>query len=294
MGGLKRYMPITYWTALMGALALIGFPGFAGFFSKDLIIEAVHKSDLAMAGYAYVMVVLGVFVTAFYTFRMFFMVFHGDERMDDHTLANLRESPKVVTIPLILLAIPAVLTGFLIGPVALGDFFSQVLVPAQEAATRDVTTIMVDGSRHLAMAKLEDSYDGVLGFIVHGFLSPALWLAAAGAALAWYMYMKNDEVADWLYDRFGGLHKLLSEKYYLDKFNQNVFANGALYLGNSLWALGDKLLIDGLLVNGAAKVINLGAGLMSRLQSGYLYHYAFSMVVGVTLMIAWILFAFSL
>jgi NADH-quinone oxidoreductase subunit L len=292
MGGLRRYMPVTYWTALIGSLALIGFPGFAGFFSKDLIIEAVHKSDLAMAGYAYVMVLLGVFVTAFYTFRMFFLVFHGDERMDDETLAHLHESPKVVTIPLILLAIPSVLAGYLIGPVALGDFFAQVLVPAQEGF-RDITTIVVDESKHLAIPELKEGYHGIVGFILHGFLSPALWLAAAGVGLAWYMYMKNDELADWFYDRFRWLHRLLDEKYYLDKFNQQVFANGAVYLGNSLWTLGDKLLIDGLLVNGAAKLVNLGSGLMSRLQTGYLYHYAFSMVLGVALMVAWILFAFS-
>lgn len=292
MGGLRRYMPITYWTALIGSLALIGFPGLSGFFSKDLIIEAVHKSDLVMAGYAYVMVVLGVFVTAFYTFRMFFMVFHGDERMDDHTLAHLRESPKVVTTPLILLAIPSVLAGYLIDPVALGDFFNQVLIPAKEGF-RDVTTIMVDGSQHLAIPELRESYHGIMGFILHGFLSPALWLAAAGAALAWYMYMKNDEVADWFYDRFRWLHQLLSEKYYLDAFNQKVLANGALYLGNSLWTLGDKLLIDGLFVNGTVKMVKRGAGLISRIQTGYLYHYAFSMMLGVALMVAWILFAYS-
>ncbi|CAA6824115.1 MAG: NADH-ubiquinone oxidoreductase chain L (EC [uncultured Thiotrichaceae bacterium] len=292
MGGLRRYMPITYWTALIGSLALIGFPGFSGFFSKDLIIEAVHKSELVMADYAYVMVVLGVFVTAFYTFRMFFMVFHGDERMDDHTLAHLRESPKVVTTPLILLAIPSVLAGFLIDPVALGDFFNQVLLPVKEGF-REVTTIMVDGSKHAAIPELRESYHGIPGFILHGFLSPAVWLAAAGAALAWYTYMKNDEVADWFYDHFGWLHKVLSEKYYLDAFNQKVLANGALYLGNSLWALGDKLLIDGLFVGGTVKVVKRGAALISRLQTGYLYHYAFSMVLGVTLMVAWILFVYS-
>lgn len=292
MGGLRRYMPITYRTALIGSLALIGFPGLSGFFSKDLIIEAVHKSDLAMAGYAYVMVLLGVLVTAFYTFRMFFMVFHGDERMDDETLTHLHESPKVVTIPLILLAIPSVLAGYLIGSVALGDFFSQVLIPAQEGV-RDITTIMVDATRHAAIPELSKDYHGIFGFILHGFLTPALWLAAAGVGLAWYMYMKNDELADWFYDRFRWLHRLLDEKYYLDKFNQQVFANGAVYLGNSLWTLGDKLLIDGLLVNGTAKLVSLGSALMSRLQSGYLYHYAFSMVLGVALMVAWILFGLA-
>ncbi|PID34448.1 MAG: NADH-quinone oxidoreductase subunit L [Thiotrichales bacterium] len=292
MGGLRRYMPITCWTMLIGSLALIGFPGLSGFFSKDLIIEAVHKSDLTMAGYAYVMVLLGVFVTAFYIFRLFFMVFHGDERMDDETLEHLRESPTVVTTPLILLAIPSVLAGYLIAPVGLGDLFNQVVIPDKDGF-RDVTTIMIDTSKHLVIPQLRDGYYGIAGFVFYGFLSPVVWLAAAGALLAWYMYMKNDELADWLYDHLGWLHKLLSEQYYLDAFNQKVLTNGALYLGNSLWTLGDKLLLDGLLVNGTVNLVKRSAGWVRCIQTGYLYHYAFAMMLGIALMVAWILFAYS-
>ncbi|MEZ5448524.1 MAG: NADH-quinone oxidoreductase subunit L [Thiolinea sp.] len=293
MGGLRRYMPITYWTALVGSLALIGFPGFSGFFSKDLIIEAVHESDLMTAGYAYVLVLLGVFVTALYTFRMFFLVFHGDERMDDETLAHLHESPKVVTIPLIMLAIPSLFAGLLIGEVVMGDFFSQVLLPAKSDSLRDVTTIMVDHHQHQAISSLQENYHGVFSFLLHGLLSPALWLAAAGVGLAWYLYLKNDELVDRLYDYLRPLHRLLDQKYYLDRFNQQVFANGAVYLGNSLWTLGERLLIDGLFVNGIARTVRWLAGWIRRVQTGYLYHYAFSMVIGLGLMVAWVLFAFA-
>lgn len=290
MGGLRRYMPVTYWTALVGSLALIGFPGLSGFFSKDLIIEAVHHSTLGAANYAYVLVLAGVFVTALYTFRMFFMVFHGDERMDDHTLAQLKESPKTVTVPLILLAIPAALAGLLIYPVAIGDFFAQVLKSVNGApGLRDITTIMVDESQHGAMTQLTKMYaaDGLLGFILHAVLAPPLWLALTGVGVAWYLYMKNDELLDALYDRLQWLHRLLVQKYYFDRFNQRVFANGAVYLGNGLSTLAEKLLIDGLIVNGVAKLTRLGAAMMSRIQTGYLYHYAFTMVIGLALLVLW-------
>ncbi|MGB1009341.1 MAG: NADH-quinone oxidoreductase subunit L [Thiolinea sp.] len=290
MGGLKRYMPITYWTALIGSLALIGFPGFSGFFSKDLIIAAVSESNLAAANYAYILVLLGVFVTALYTFRMFFLVFHGDERMDDHTLAHLKESPKAVTIPLILLAIPAVLSGFLLDPIAVGDFFNQVLLPAKdEEGLRNITTLMVDGKNHPAMAAVTQIYTdgGLLGFILHALLTPPVWLALAGVAVAWYLYMKNDDLVYWFYDHFRWLHRLLDKKYYFDTFNQRVFADGAIYLGNGLSTLAEKLLIDGLIVNSVARLIGFGAGIVSRIQTGYLYHYAFAMVIGLALLVAW-------
>ena len=290
MGGLRRYMPVTYWTALIGSLALIGFPGMSGFFSKDLIIEAVHHSKLGASTYAYVLVLGGVFVTALYTFRMFFLVFHGDERMDDHTLSELKESPKTVTLPLILLAIPAALAGFLIYPVALGDLFAQVLKSVNDApGLRDITTIMVDGSQHGAIEKLKELYadGGLVGFILHAFVAPPFWLALAGVAVAWYLYMKNDDLLDWIYDRLQWPRRLLEQKYYLDTFNQRVFADGAVYLGNGLSTLAEKLLIDGLIVNGVAKLTRLCSGVMSRVQTGYLYHYAFAMVIGLALLVAW-------
>lgn len=294
MGGLRRYMPITYWTALIGSLALVGFPLFSGFFSKDLIIEAVHHSTLPAAGYAYVLVLLGVFVTAFYTFRMFFLVFHGDERMDDHTLTHLHESRKVITIPLILLAIPAVLAGFLLGPLVMDGFFSQILLVPKDLAdgVRNVTTIMVDATKHPAMQILAEDYHGIMGFILHGVFSVPFLLVLAGMGVAWYIYIKDDTVADKVYDRFPWLYRLLDNKYYLDEFNQKFLANGALYLGNSLWTLVDRLFIDSVVVNGVAKLIGWGGGLMRQMQTGYLYHYAFSMVVGLMLMVGWVLFVF--
>ena len=294
MGGLRRYMPITYWTALIGSLALVGFPLFSGFFSKDLIIEAVHHSTLPAAGYAYVLVLLGVFVTAFYTFRMFFLVFHGDERMDDHTLTHLHESRKVITIPLILLAIPAVLAGFLLGPLVMDGFFSQILLVPKDLAdgVRNVTTIMVDATKHPAMQILAEDYHGIMGFILHGVFSVPFLLVLAGMGVAWYIYIKDDTVADKVYDRFPWLYRLLDNKYYLDEFNQKFLANGALYLGNSLGTLVDRLFIDSVVVNGVAKLIGWGGGLMRQMQTGYLYHYAFSMVVGLMLMVGWVLFVF--
>ncbi|TXH62773.1 MAG: NADH-quinone oxidoreductase subunit L [Thiothrix sp.] len=292
MGGLRRHMPITYWTAVVGALALCGIPVFSGFFSKDVIIEAVHHSSLSAATYAYFMVLLGVLVTAFYTFRMIFMVFHGDERMDDQTLLHLKESPKVITTPLILLAIPTVLAGFFIGPLVMGDFFSQVLLPAQNVGEgmRDVTTIMV-AERHQAVALLREGYHGVLSFIGHGLLSLPFWLAVAGIALAWWVYVKDDNLADKAYDKLPWLYRLLENNYYADRFNQKFFANGAVYLGTSLWSFVDRLLIDGLIVNGLGRVIAWGAGWARWVQTGYLYHYAFAMVLGLALMLGWILLA---
>jgi NADH-quinone oxidoreductase subunit L len=292
MGGLRRHMPITYWTAVVGALALCGIPVFSGFFSKDVIIEAVHHSSLSAATYAYFMVLLGVLVTAFYTFRMIFMVFHGDERMDDQTLLHLKESPKVITTPLILLAIPTVLAGFFIGPLVMGDFFSQVLLPAQNVGEgmRDVTTIMV-AERHQAVALLREGYHGVLSFIGHGLLSLPFWLAVAGIALAWWVYVKDDNLADKAYDKLPWLYRLLENNYYADRFNQKFFANGTVYLGTSLWSFVDRLLIDGLIVNGLGRVITWGAGWARWVQTGYLYHYAFAMVLGLALMLGWILLA---
>jgi NADH-quinone oxidoreductase subunit L len=288
MGGLKKHMPITYWTSLIGSLALIGFPGFSGFFSKDLIIEAVHHSDQAAAGYAYVLVLLGVFVTAFYSFRMFFLVFHGEERMDDHTMHHLHESPWVVTLPLIMLAIPSVLAGYFLDPMVVGDFFNGVIHVNDQAHGFVKDNPLV--SPHLSIQEISAGYHGVMRFILHGLMAPPFWLAMSGLAAAWYVYMKNDSIADWAYEKFRWLHSLLDNKYYVDDFNQKVFAKGSLNLGNSLWSLGERLVIDGLIVNGSAKVVGWFAGVARHLQTGYLYHYAFSMVVGILLMITWFLF----
>jgi len=277
MGGLKKYMPITYWTCLIGALALIGFPGFSGFFSKDALIEAVHASHLPAASYAYWCVLIGVFVTALYTFRLMFMTFHGEERMDQHTRDHLHESPWVVTLPLILLAIPSVIAGWpAIGPLLFGDFFQGAIYVAPE---------------HDVLAHLAEEFHGSAAFVVHGLMSPAVWLAAAGVWCAWFLYIKRPTVAGKIRGAAGPVYTLLDNKYYFDAFNQKVFAAGSRRLGNALWKIGDVTLIDGVAVNGSARLVGWIADTARGLQSGYLYHYAFVMIIGLSALLAWLLWA---
>jgi NADH-quinone oxidoreductase subunit L len=276
MGGLKKYMPITYWTSLIGTLALIGFPGFSGFFSKDAIIEAVHASQITGAGFAWVCVLAGVFITAFYSFRMFFLVFHGQERMDDHTREHLHESPGVVTVPLILLAIPSVILGAMtIGGMLFGDYFGDAIVVAPG---------------HDVLAKVGEHYHGPLAFVLHGFKTPALYLALAGAVAAWFIYMRRPEIADWFASRFSFLHRLLDNKYGFDDFNQKVFAGGSLKLADKLWSVGDVRVIDGAMVNGSANKIGVLSSIARTIQSGYLYHYAFAMIIGLLAMLSVFIF----
>lgn len=276
MGGLKKYMPITYWTSLIGTLALIGFPGFSGFFSKDAIIEAVHYSEIPGAGFAYICVLLGVFITSFYSFRMFFLVFHGKERFDDHTREHLHESPKVVTWPLILLAIPSVILGALtIGGMLFGGFFGDA--------------IQVDPARDV-LAKIGKDYHGVVAFVLHGFKVPAVYLALAGAVSAWFIYLHKPSIADWFADKFSFVHRILDNKYGFDDFNQKVFAGGSLLLANKLWTVGDVKLIDGIMVNGTANKVGLLSTVVRKLGSGYLYNYAFAMIVGLLAMLSIFIF----
>ncbi len=272
MGGLRRYLPVTYWTSLVGSLALIGFPGFAGFFSKDTIIEAVHASHLAGSGFAYASVLIGVFVTALYSFRMFFLVFHTEERFDAHTRAHLHEPAAVVTVPLIMLAIPSVVAGYWIDPVVFGDYFGSAI---HVSAAHDVIG-------HLAA-----DYHGTWGFVLHGLMGPAFWLAMAGLGTAWYIYTRERAIADKLANRFQPLYRLLLDKYGFDRFNEIFFAGGARGTGWTLWKLGDVLVIDGLLVNGSARAIGWLSGIVRQVQSGYLYHYAFSMIIGLLLLLSW-------
>lgn len=277
MGGLKKYMPITYWTSLIGTLALIGFPGFSGFFSKDAIIEAVHGSQTAGAGFAHLCLLLGVFVTAFYSFRMFFLVFHGEERMDQHTKEHLHESPRVVTVPLILLAIPSVILGAMtIGGMVFGDYFGGAI---QVAANHDV------------LGKLAEDYHGVLGFILHAFKYPAVYLALAGSLAAWFIYMRQPQIADSLSKKFGVVHRVLENKYGFDDFNQKVFAGGSLRIADKLWSVGDVKLIDGMMVNGTANSVGALSQLIRHVQSGYLYHYAFAMIIGLLAMLSVFIFS---
>jgi NADH-quinone oxidoreductase subunit L len=272
MGGLRKYLPITYTTSLIGSLALIGFPGFAGFFSKDTIIEAVHASHIAGSGFAYVAVLSGVFITALYTFRLFFLVFHTEERFDEHTRSHLHETPPVVTVPLIMLAIPSVISGYWIDPVVFGDYFGSAIHVSHA---------------HDVVGHLAEEYHGIWGFMLHGILGPAFWLALAGLGTAWYVYTQKPSIAEDLATRFQLVYRILVNKYGFDRFNEIFFAGGARGTGWTLWKLGDVLVIDGLLVNGSAKVVGWLSAIVRQVQSGYLYHYAFSMIIGLLLLLSW-------
>jgi NADH-quinone oxidoreductase subunit L len=316
MGGLRKYMPITWITSLIGSLALIGTPLFAGFYSKDSIIEAVHASHLPGAGFAYFAVIAGVFVTAFYSFRMYFLVFHGPERFrnkphpapahDDHAAHDAREgegadahathaepdphahdahaaepheSPAVVTFPLVALAIPSVVIGAMtIGPMLFGDFFKD--------------SIAVLGERHPAMEELKAEFHGPLAMAVHALSGPIFWLALAGVVAAWFLYLRRPELPAAIQRRFLGLYKLLDNKYYFDWFNENVLARGARLVGMGLWRGGDVGVIDNIVIDGSARTIGAFAVLSRRLQSGYLYWYALVMIVGVIGLMTWQLWPF--
>jgi len=272
MGGLKKYLPITYWTSLIGSLALIGFPGFSGFFSKDTIIEAVHHSDIAGHQFAYMAVLSGVFITAFYSFRMFFMVFHGEERMDKHTKEHLHEPKWVVTVPLIVLAIPSVfIGGFTIGDMLFGDYFGSAVYIAEN---------------HGGLAEVGKHFHGAWAFVEHGIASPAFVLMALGVFSAWFIYMKRPDIATSMKQRFIVIYKLLDNKYYMDDINAFFFGGGSRTLGDRLWKIGDVTFIDGLLVNGSAKLVAWFAGVSRHLQTGMLYHYAFAMIIGVLMLFA--------
>ncbi len=266
MGGLKKYMPITYWTSLLGTLALIGFPGFSGFYSKDSIIEAVHASHIYGAEFAYYAVLGGVFVTALYSFRLFFMVFHGEERMDHHTKEHLKESPWVVTVPLILLAIPSVIIGGLtITNVLYGDYFSGVVF-VQDA--------------HNVLGHLKEEYHGALYMIWHGIMAPPFWLMLAGIGTAWYLYMVKTELPGKIKSSFGLIYDIFDNKYGFDAFNEKVIAGGTRGLGHVFSKFGDIMLIDGIIVNGSAKSVAWFSSVIRHVQTGYLYHYAFAMILG--------------
>jgi NADH-quinone oxidoreductase subunit L len=273
MGGLKKYMPITYWTALIGSLALIAVPGTSGFFSKDALIEAVQESHLVMAPYAYWCVLLGVFVTAFYSFRLVFMTFHGEERFhaDDHHKPH--ESPWVVTVPLILLAIPSLIIGWLtVSSVVFGDYFGPAIsvLPA-----------------HDVLGHMKEEFHGPALFVLHAFKSAPVYLAAFGVFAAWYLYIKRPELPGQIATRLSFLYKLLANKFYFDEIYQAVFARGSRGLGTALWRVGDVALIDGAMVNGSARLVGWLSGVLRQMQSGYLYHYAFAMIIGLSALLAW-------
>jgi NADH-quinone oxidoreductase subunit L len=283
MGGLRKYMPITWITSLLGSLALIGTPLFSGFYSKDSIIEAVMESHLPGAGFAKFAVLAGVFVTAFYSFRMYFLVFHGKERFDQNPDAHHghadgdhghgashhpHESPWVVTVPLVLLAIPSVLIGyFTIDFMLYGDFFKGA--------------IFVNGETHPTMDELAQAFHGPWQMAVHSLTTLPLWLALGGVVSAYYMYMVNPALPAAIKRACMPIFTLLENKYYLDWINENILARGARALGYGLWRIGDQKLIDGVLVNGSWKLVAAVSNAVRRLQTGYLYHYALVMILGV-------------
>jgi len=308
MGGLAKYMPITYVTMLIGSLALCGIPPFAGFFSKDAIIEAVHASTIPGHSYAYFAVVAGVFVTAVYTFRMMFMTFHGKPRYDTSARAGHddhghdehahdphahhahahddqahddhghhggppKESPWVVTIPLIALAIPSICIGWMtMQPMLIGDFFGNAIFTLPQ---------------HAVLEGLREEWHGVGAFMLHGVTALPFWLALAGIAAAWYCCLANPSLQDRIAKALGPIYTLLDNKYYFDRFNDWFFAGGSRRLGGFLSRVGDLMIIDGFFVNGAAKVVGWTATIMRHIQSGYVYHYAFTMIVGVFALLTW-------
>jgi NADH-quinone oxidoreductase subunit L len=291
MGGLRKYMPITWITSLLGSLALIGTPLFAGFYSKDSIILATFASNLPGAGFAKFAVMAGVFVTAYYSFRMYFLVFHGEERFgkahhdehhDDHGdehhgLApgqKPHESPWVVTAPLILLAVPSVIVGYwTIGPMLHGEFFKD--------------SIFVDAARHPAMAELGRQFHGALAMAGHGLVTLPFWLALAGVVMAWWLYLKQPAIPAAIKSRFEWVYRLLDNKYYMDWINEHVFAAGARLLGTGLWKGGDVALIDGVAINGSARAVGAIAQLTRLFQTGYLYFYALVMLLGIFALMTW-------
>ena len=320
MGGLRKYMPITWITFLVGSLALIGTPFFAGFYSKDSIIEAVHASHLYGAGFAYAAVLIGVFVTAFYSFRLYFLVFHGPERFrdkpfppeshddagahDDHdhdhpegegaaahaTIVEPgahddghvhipHESPWVVTLPLVLLAIPSVVIGFLtIGPMLFGDFFRDAIVVFNE--------------QHPAMEELGRDWHDAFGMALHSVTGVVFWLALAGVVVSWFFYMKRPDIPAAIQRRFAFLYTILDNKYYVDWFNENVLSRGAVLLGKAFWKGGDVGFIDGVVIDGSAGVVGRIARSTRAFQSGYLYWYALVMIIGVIGLMTWQLWPF--
>ena len=290
MGGLRRYMPVTYWTMLIGAISSAGVPGFAGFFSKDSIIEAAHLSKLPGGGFAYFCVLATVFVTALYTFRMMFMAFFGEERFrghaaghdhgseshDSHADHAPHESPAVVTVPLVLLAIPSVCAGWLIGPLLFGGYFGGAIVVAPE---------------HDVLGELARDFHGVLGMMAHALSTAPFWLAAGGIAAAAYLYLRRPDLTDVIKKKAGVLYTVLDRKYWFDELYSWLFAGGARSVGTGLWKGGDVAVIDGVFVNGSARVIGWFAGVIRRVQSGLIYHYAFTMIIGIVVLLTLIVAA---
>jgi len=278
MGGLRKKMPITYWTGLIGTLALIGFPGFAGFYSKDMIIEAVHFSSLPYADWVYYAVVAGVFITAFYSFRMFFLVFHGESRVDPHTEEHLHESAPSITFPLIALAIPSAVIGYLtIDPMLFNGWLDNA--------------ITIDAAKHASMTELSKMFHGAAAMIPHAVYTVPFWMMVGGIAAAWVFSLYRTQWATWVQSKFQGINYILESLYGFDRFNEIVFVSGIKKLGNFLWKVSDAGLIDKMVVNGSARMVGFIGSVVRPIQTGYVYHYAFFMIFSLLIILTWVLFA---
>jgi len=279
MGGLRKYMPITYAVMLIGALSNAAVPPFAGFFSKDAIIETAKLAEVPGGAFAYVCVLATAFVTAFYSFRLVFYAFHGEPRADHHTLEHLHESPAVITVPLVLLAIPSICAGWLIGWIAFGDYFGGAIYVAPE---------------HRGLAEVAAEFHGVVPMVLHAVFTPAFWLVMAGIASAFYLYILRPDLPAVLREKAGVLARILENKYGFDDLYQRLFGDGAVKVGTGLWKGGDVAVIDGVMVNGSAKAVGWFAKIVRLAQTGLIYQYAFVMIfalfVGLSVWLYWIAF----
>jgi len=270
MGGLRSKLPITYATSLIGSLALIGFPGFSGFFSKDALIEAVSHSSAYASDFAYYCVLIGVFITSLYTFRLFFLVFHGHPNNEN---MNVKEPQLSIIAPLILLATPSIFIGWpTIGPLVFNDFFANSII---QPASNDIFGY-----------QFTDSYD----FLTHSFSGPVVYIAIFGIFVSYFLYIAKPEVPEKMSRTFNPFYKLLTNKYYFDHLYENIFAKLFNNLGNSLWTKGDIKIIDNFIVNGTANRVGRFSNKIREVQSGYIYHYALMMVLGLALFLAWVVF----
>jgi NADH-quinone oxidoreductase subunit L len=285
MGGLRKLMPITYVTSLIGAWALVGLPPFSGFFSKEPIIEAARFATVTGHTYAYWALTLGVFLTACYTFRMIFLAFHGAPRYGasshgSHKASHKehheapKESPKVVTIPLIVLAVCSVFAGILfITPMLFGDYFG--------------TSIYGNYVAHDAMARLYANWQGVLHYLLHAFQTLPFWLALAGIATAWYFTLSAPTAADRLVKTLGAAYGVLKHHFYIDAFYERVIVRGTHSAASWFVRGGERFWSEGVLVQGTTRLVQWGAQSLRYLQTGYLYHYAFAMVLGLLVLMTW-------
>lgn len=277
MGGLWRKMPITYITFVIGSLALCAIPPFAGFYSKDTIIEAAKLSEIPGSSYAYFCVAMGAFVTAVYTFRALFMTFHGEPRMDEHSFSHVHESPWVVWLPLVLLAIPSVIIGYILYKPML--FNTPSLFGNTLFVLPDLNV----------MAELAREVGSPLQAALHSVLTPVFWLVIAGIAVAWICYIAVPTIPTKISQKFSWIYRALVNKYWFDAFNDHVIVRGAKGLGAFFYQIGDQKLIDGMVVNGTGRTIRWFAQKGRNIQSGYLYHYATFMVLGLFVFLCWLL-----